>query len=170
MVVLHESPVYDRIGVGYQRFRRADPRIAVAVERALGDATRVVNVGAGTGSYEPRGRAVTAVEPSDEMVRQRPRGSARCVRADAARLPFPDATFDAAMAMLTVHHWDDQEAGLLELRRVADGIVIFTFDPSVHNSFWLFDDYVPAVKTLPTTCNVVGVDRIAEIIGADRVE
>jgi hypothetical protein len=64
---------YDRIGVGYSEIRRPDPRIAAHIEAALGDARTVLNVGAGTGSYEPTDREVTAVEPSAEMIAQRPR-------------------------------------------------------------------------------------------------
>src|SRR5688500_17257378 len=168
-MVVHEAPVYDRIGIGYDRFRRADPRIAVAIDEALGGARRVVNVGAGTGSYEPRGRFVVAVEPSAEMVCQRPAASASCVRGDAARLPFASGAFDAAMAVLTLHHWADQEAGLRELRRVADGVVILTFDPAVHNSFWLFRDYLPAVAALPSASRVLTIDRVADIVEADDV-
>jgi SAM-dependent methyltransferase len=164
------APVYDEIGVGYARFRRPEPRIEAAVHSALGAARQVVNVGAGTGSYEPGDRAVVGVEPSPQMIRQRPRGAAPCVRATAAELPFGDQAFDGAMALLTVHHWPAPETGLRELCRVAAGVVILTFDPGVHNSFWLFRDYVPAITTLPTTAAAVGVEAVAEIIGADRVE
>jgi SAM-dependent methyltransferase len=163
-------PVYDQIGVGYSRFRRPDPRIEAVVHAALGDARTVVNVGAGTGSYEPPDRAVVGVEPSPEMIRQRPRSAAPCVRGDAAALQFEDGEFDAAMAILTVHHWSEPERGLRELRRVANGVVIFAFDPVVHNSFWLFRDYVPAITQLHSTGGVLGVDAIAETIGADRIE
>lgn len=98
---------YDQIGVGYPRTRQGDPRIAAAVEDALGDARTLVNVGAGTGSYEPADREVTAVEPSQAMVAQRPPGAAPAVLARAEHLPFPDDAFDAALASMTVHHWDD---------------------------------------------------------------
>ena len=164
------APVYEEIGVGYTRFRQPDPRIESLIHAALRDARRVVNVGAGTGSYEPVDRVVLAVEPSPQMIRQRPRTAAPCVRGDAAVLPFEDGEFDAAMALLTLHHWPQPEAGLRELRRVASGVVIFTFDPSIHNAFWLFRDYVPAITTLQSTAGVIAVDRIAEIIEADRVE
>lgn len=164
------APVYDEIGMNYARFRRPDPRIERAIHAALGDTRRVVNVGAGAGSYEPLDRAVVAVEPSQRMIRQRPRSTAPCVRGDAEALPFEDGEFDAGMALLTVHHWTDPETGLSELRRVANGIVIFTFEPPIHNSFWLFRDYVPAITMLQSTAGVMGVDAIAEIIDADRIE
>ena len=109
---------YDRIGPGYTRVRAEDPRIAAAVHAALGDARTVVNVGAGAGSYEPRDREVTAVEPSEVMIAQRPPGAAPVVRADAEALPFADGAFDAAMAVLSDHHWPDRAGGLRELRRV----------------------------------------------------
>jgi hypothetical protein len=99
-----EPPVYDRIGSGYTGTRRPDPRIAAAIGTALGDARTLVNVGAGAGAYEPRGRRVVAVEPSRAMIEQRPMGAAPCVQAVAERVPFRDRTFDASFAILTIHH------------------------------------------------------------------
>jgi ubiquinone/menaquinone biosynthesis C-methylase UbiE len=115
------EPVYDRIGGGYTRARHADPRIAAALAAALGDTGTVLNVGAGTGSYEPEDRPVVAVDPSALMLAQRPAGSAPCVRAAAEKLPFGDGAFGAAMAVLTIHHWSDKPRGLAEMRRVARG-------------------------------------------------
>lgn len=138
---------YDRIGTTYAARRRPDPRIAARIAGALGPARRVLNVGAGTGSYEPDDRDVTAVEPSSEMIRKRPPGSARVVQASAEALPFEDGAFDAAMAVLTVHHWTDKAAGLAEMRRVTRGpVVILTYDPG-HEAFWLFD-YFPGIPFL----------------------
>lgn len=163
------AAVYDEIGAGYSRHRRPDPRIESAIHAALGDAETVLNVGAGTGSYEPTDRTVVAVDPSAEMIRQRPATAAPCARGDISTLDF-DGQFDAAMALLTVHHWPQPRRGLRALSRVADRLVIFTFDPEIHNSFWLFRDYVPAIAELDSTAGVIGVDAIAEVIGADRVE
>src|SRR2546429_9424317 len=106
------APTYDTIGVGYRRFRRPDPRIAVAIHDALGDAETILDVGAGTGSYEPGGRQVIAVEPSGEMIGQRATDAAPCVQAVAEALPFGDGAFEAVMAVLTVHHWPEPERGL----------------------------------------------------------
>lgn len=137
---------YDRIGVGYANVRRPDPRIAAMIDAALGDARTVINVGAGTGSYEPVGRVVTAVEPSATMIAQRPAGAAPVVQAAAEALPFADDAFDAAMAVLTIHHWQNPERGLRELRRVTRGpIVIVTFDPAARP--WL-TDYLPELAAL----------------------
>jgi SAM-dependent methyltransferase len=137
--------LYDRIGVGYGAHRCPDPRIAAAIVSALGPARSVVNVGAGAGSYEPADRAVVAVEPSAAMIRQRPRGSAPVVQASATGLPFRDGAFDAALAVLTVHHWPDRAQGLAELRRVArHRVVILTWDPE-STGFWLVEDYFPAL-------------------------
>ena len=148
------STLYDRIGTGYSLVRQPDPRIAKRIDAALGDAATVVNVGAGAGSYEPAGRRVTAVEPSAEMIRQRSPGAAPAVRASAEALPFRDASFDAGMAILTVHHWRDQPRGLAEMRRVARGpVVVLTFEHG-HPGTWL-GDYLPqlrehdAAQTLP---------------------
>lgn len=163
---------YERIGHGYARLRREDPRIAARIEAALGGARTVVNVGAGAGSYEPRDRHVIAVEPSDVMAAQRPADLPPAITATAGRLPLRDASVNAAMAILTVHHWDrEREAGVRELRRVARGpVVILTYLPEVSNRMWLVQDYVPEVgemdlRTFPD------VDELATWLGGDtRVE
>ncbi len=164
-----EAAVYDGIGRAYSRHRRPDPRIAAQVELALGDAATILDVGAGTGSYEPAGAQVTAVEPSPVMAAQRPAGAGPVVRAVAERLPFADGDFDAAMAVLTVHHWADVRAGLAEMARVARRLVVLTFDPPVHFRFWLLDEYVPEVRELASAV-VPGAHQVADMIGADRVE
>jgi SAM-dependent methyltransferase len=120
---------YEQHGRSYARHRRADPRIAARIHAALGDAKTVLNVGAGAGSYEPADRWVLAVEPSSTMRAQRPRGAAPAIDARAEALPFDDGAVDAAMACVTIHHWEPPAAGLAELRRVARGpVVVFTFD------------------------------------------
>jgi SAM-dependent methyltransferase len=140
------SAKYDSIGLNYSALRKPDPRIARAIEDALGSAQSILNVGAGTGSYEPSGRKLVAVEPSLEMIRQRDPAAAPAIRASADRLPFENDSFDAAMAILTIHHWPDKEAGLREMRRVTRGpIVLLTFDPA-HRP-WL-TDYLPALAAL----------------------
>ena len=140
-----EQRLYDAIGGGYAATRRTDPRIAARIWAALGDARTVVNVGAGTGSYEPPDRDVTAVEPSAVMRAQRPPQAAPCLAADAGRLPFRDGSFDAAMAVLSDHHWPDPIAGLREMRRVARRVVVFQFDTSHPERFWLTRDYLPEI-------------------------
>lgn len=160
---------YDTIGIDYARLRRPDPRIAARIEAALGDARTVLNVGAGTGSYEPADRAVTALEPSLEMIRQRPKDAAPAVQGTAEALPFPDQSFDAAMAILTVHHWTDLRRGLAELRRVARGpVVILTYDPAFRG-FWLADDYLPALTALDEA-KMPPLDLYGEVLGAVRIE
>ena len=137
--------LYDRIGRNYAAFRRPDRRIASAIDAALGDAFRVVNVGAGAGSYEPPGRTVLAVEPSDVMIRQRPPGAAPCLRGAAEALPLATAAVDAAMALLSLHHWTDRERGLGELARVArKRVVLLTWVPDAA-PFWLTADYFPEI-------------------------
>lgn len=135
---------YDRIGRGYSDHRRGDPRIAAQIEKALGDARSVLNVGAGAGSYEPTDRAVTAVEPSTEMIAQRPADAAPAFQASAEELPFADGSFDAAMAIVSDHHWSDRTAGMREMLRVARRrVVILNADPGLARSFWLTRDYLP---------------------------
>ena len=137
--------LYDTIGHSYAVLRRPDPRIAAAIDAALGDADSVVNVGAGAGSYEPPGRTVLAVEPSDVMIRQRPAGAARCVRGSAEALPLESASADAAMAVLSVHHWMDLERGLREMARVArKRVVLLTWIPDAA-PFWLTEEYFPEI-------------------------
>lgn len=140
------TDIYDKIGINYSDLRKPDVRIADAILNALGSCDSVVNVGAGTGSYEPTDRTVIAVEPSIEMIRKRSRTAVPAVQASAEHLPFDDNRFDAAMAILTVHHWQDKIAGVRELRRVTRGrIVILTFDPKSRP--WL-TDYIPGLAAL----------------------
>lgn len=140
------SAKYDTIGLNYAELRKPDPRIAHTITRALGSARNVLNVGAGTGSYEPTDRSVIAVEPSREMIGRRKPGAAEVIQAGAEDLPFDDKSFDAAMAILTIHHWPNKEAGLREMRRVTRGpIVLLTFDPA-HRP-WL-TDYLPELAAL----------------------
>lgn len=154
---------YERGGVGYAQVRRTDPRIAARVHAALGTAETVLNVGGGAGSYEPTDRQVTAVEPSAAMRAQRP-ADRPAIDARAESLPFPDLSFDAAMAMITVHQWPDLDGALGELRRVSRGpVLILTFDPDSLDRLWLVD-YLPELiaserRRFPT------LDRLAAGLG-----
>jgi SAM-dependent methyltransferase len=159
------SHTYDRIGVGYAHGRRTDPRWQAAILEALGDASSVVNVGAGTGSYES-GRVVLAVEPSAEMVGQRvDRG--RVVRGVAEHLPARSGFADASTAILTVHHWADWRRGLAELRRVSRRQLVLAYDTAIHVRFWLVEEYFPATAELERSRP--GAQAIAEELGADRM-
>ena len=160
------SHLYDRIGEGYAAVRREDPSIAAAIHRALGDACTIVNVGAGTGSYEPRDRDVVAVEPSPVMLSQRPVDAAPAVQASAERLPFADGAFDAAMAILSDHHWPDRAAGLRELRRVARRrAVVFQCDLDAQMDFWLVRDYLTTFRVTS-----MSIQELADHLGAQRIE
>ena len=161
---MSSAQLYDAIGATYTVTRRTEPRIAAQVWAALGDARTVLNVGAGTGSYEPSDCDVTAVEPSAVMRAQRPAGAAQCVAAAAESLPFEDQSFDAAMAIATVHHWQDPIAGLREMRRVARRVVVFTHDSTEtgwRRRFWLTRDYLPEVADL-----LVGRPSLTELARA----
>jgi DNA-binding transcriptional MerR regulator len=156
--------LYDAIGSAYPATRRTEPLIAARIWEALGDARTVLNVGAGTGSYEPPDRDVTAVEPSAVMRAQRPADAAPCVAAAAESLPFEDQSFDVAMAVSTVHHWPDPVAGLREMRRVARRVVVFTYDADDtgwRRRFWLTRDYLPEFAEL-----LVGWPSLAELARA----
>ncbi|MGH0035711.1 MAG: class I SAM-dependent methyltransferase [Myxococcota bacterium] len=164
------KPLYDTIGRGYAERRREDPRVATPILEALEGCSSVVNVGAGAGSYEPRDRRVVAVEPSPVMIGQRGARAAPVVRATATRLPFDDASFDASMAVLTIHHWPDAAGGLRELRRVARRrTAVLTCDPSLEG-FWLAD-YFPEIleidrRTMPSLSDVqrhLGATAIVEV-------
>ena len=164
---MRSAALYDRIGSTYTATRQEDPRIAQAIHAALSYARSVLNVGAGTGSYEPHDRDVVAVEPSAVMIAQRPPGAAPAVQARAEALPFPDSSFDAAMAILSDHHWDDRAAGLRELRRVARRrVVLFTWDPRFRNEFWLTRDYMPASRRLIPG---MALQDIARCLGGARI-
>ena len=161
---MSRAQLYDTIGTTYTVTRRTEPRIATQVWAALGDAQTVLNVGAGTGSYEPSGRDVTAVEPSAVMRAQRPVGAAPCVDAVAESLPFEDQSFDAAMAVATIDHWQDPVAGLREMRRVARRVVVFTKDFSDPDRFWLNRDYLPEYSDLQA--GRPSLTELARAIGA----
>ena len=141
-----QSPVYEQIGSNYAVTRRAEPRWEARIHAELERFATLVNVGAGSGSYEPEALDVVAVEPSAVMIAQRPTGCAPVVCAYAEQLPFRDGQFDVAMAILTTHHWHDPQAGLAELRRVARHQLVLTWDPAVFaQAFWLTRDYLPEV-------------------------
>jgi len=158
---------YDTIGINYDQLLRPDHRISAQIDRALGAASTVLNVGAGTGSYEPTNRTVTAIEPSIKMIRKRPASAARCIQASADDLPFGDQMFDAAMAILTIHHWSDKVAGIREIMRVTRGpIVLLTFDPSFRP--WL-TDYLPELADLDER-QMPSMSRYGEWLGPVDVE
>ncbi len=155
---------YGKIGGSYGRFRQPEPIIAAQILEALGDARTVLNVGAGTGSYEPADREVTAVEPSASMRAQRPANLSLAVDAVAEDLPFEDASFDAAMATVTVHQWSDLEKGLAEMRRVTRGpVVLLVGDPALMEDYWL-NDYIPEVRAIEAS-RFPPIQRIATALG-----
>ncbi len=161
--------LYDRIGTHYRIVRRADPRIGAQITRSLGTARSVLNVGAGTGNYEPADRIVVAVEPSEMMARQRPFGSAPVVRAVAEVIPFPDNSFDAALAISTIHHWSDPLAGLSELARVAPRQVILMNDRRFCQNSWIYD-YFPETLVVPSEQNSLTVKEISRCLSVIRNE
>lgn len=166
--------LYDKIGHAYTATREPDPAVAGAIRRALADARSVVNVGAGTGAYEPTDLDVVAVEPSAVMLAQRPPEAAPAIRAAAEALPLPDNSVDAAMAVLSDHHWRDRAAGLRELRRVArHRVVLFNADPAEAERFWLTTEYLPAFLDLippPYRRPRYWQDELVDLLGPMRVE
>lgn len=141
------EPVYETMGTSYAATRAGDPRIEWLIRGELGDVESVVNIGAGTGSYEPTDIPVVAVEPSPTMIAQRRPGSAPARRGVAEALPLRDGEVDAALAAMTTHHWTDFAGALGEIRRVVRRrAVFFTCDPDAE-SFWLFRDYFPSILT-----------------------
>lgn len=152
---------YDVIGRAYSRARREDPYIARQIHDALGSTGSVVNIGAGTGNYEPTDRDVVAVEPSMEMIAQRTGRSAPALRAVAEALPFRDRSFDVALAVITLHHWNDPVSGLREMARVARRQVVVFFEPSQTQNFWAFD-YFPTSTGLPTVQDPPGERMLTE--------
>ena len=161
------EPRYDSIGHGYSRFRRRDARIAAVIEDALGDAATILDAGSGTGSYQPAHGRVVALEPSRTMIDQRPPAAAPVVQGVAEHLPFPDDSFDAALAVLTTHHWPDLRAGLTELVRVSGSQVILTWDAEVSARFWLVADYLPEIAAhelqMPTFADVTDALQVSDV-------
>lgn len=140
------TPAYDHIGLSYSEVRRADPRFEAAIRRALGDAKRVLNIGAGAGSYEPSDREVIAVEPSPVMIAQRPADAAAAIQGTAESLPLEDKSVDATMGVFTMQHWDNVDRGLAEVLRVTrERIVFLTLDVDVTAEMWLCRDYLPEI-------------------------
>jgi SAM-dependent methyltransferase len=161
--------LYDTIGKTYATQRVPDPRIGAHILSALGTASTVVNVGAGSGSYEPTDRTVIAIEPSMTMIRQRRAGAAPAAQATAENLPIRDGAVSAVMAILTVHHWQDRKTGLDELGRVArDRIAILTWDPD-GPAFWLTEQYFPTMVARDRA-RFPAVDEFARVYGSVRVE
>ena len=162
---------YDHsLGAGYALRRRPDPRIARQIQQALGGARRVLNVGAGAGSYEPAGLDVVAVEPSEVMRAQRAPHAAPCVGARAEELPFTDQEFDATLAVLTLHHWSDWRAGCAELRRVAKRWVVLTWDSRITARFWLTAEYLPGLLETDWRRFPVTLSEQIAALGASHVE
>jgi SAM-dependent methyltransferase len=162
------APAYDRIGRTYTATRRPDPRIAMRISDALGDATRVVSVGAGTGSYEDD-RTTIAIEPAATMIRQRSVSAAPAVQAVAEALPLRDDSFDAALASLTIHHWTDWRRGIDEMRRVARRTVIFTFEPDDVGNFWLTEEYFPEIPRMDVSRTPTIADLREHLDNADDI-
>jgi SAM-dependent methyltransferase len=164
------QPTYDTLGRGYRAVRQPDPRLASKITAALGDSQTVVNVGAGAGAYEPVDRWVLAVEPSSVMISQRPSEAAPVLQTTVQDLPLADRSVDAAMAILTVHHWPDIEAGLRRLLRlVRHRIVILTMDVATLARLWIIDDYLPELLG-QHAARFPSVERLCELLPNPSVE
>jgi SAM-dependent methyltransferase len=165
-----DRATYDRIGTGYRGVRGTDPALAGRIWTALGDARTVLNVGAGTGSYEPPDRWVLAVEPSAVMIAQRPPGAAPVIQTTAEQLPLADGTVDAAMGVLTIHHWKNVAVGLRELERVArKRIVLVTMDVDALAELWIVRDYLPELLGRHTA-RFPTIDRLQTLLPNAEVE
>jgi hypothetical protein len=161
----HQPRTYDRIGAGYGQIRRTDVRLAQALQRARGGAHSVLNVGAGSGSYEPVTGWVVAAEPSAVMLAQHP-GICR-IQARAEELPFLDQSFDVAMAVMSVHHWD-LERGLTEMKRVSRRQVVFCWDPDHETELWMIEEYLPELGRFERSRHP-GIETVAEGLGAHTI-
>ena len=163
-----DDTVYGQIGQTYSATRRQDPRIAAHIDAAIGDAASVVNVGAGTGNYEPLDRLVVAVEPSPVMVAQRQDRSPLVMRATAECLPLRDGAFDVALAVLTIHHWPDAHRGLSELRRVARRQVVFFCEALQDHDFWAID-YFPEARSLASERAAPGEEVLRHVLDVREI-
>lgn len=163
---MNNRQVYERIGAGYSIGRNPDPRWQLVIDSVIGEAKRVINIGAGTGSYEPSNRAVVAVEPSQLMVSQRPQSGAAVVMALAENVPVASDWADLSMTLLSLHHWTNWRAGISEMRRLASRRMVLTYDPELHSSFWLARDYIPEIAVFERA-RVPRVDDIVSALGGD---
>lgn len=159
--------VYDAIGRGYSSARRPDPGLSALLWERLAGSSTVLNVGAGTGNYEEVALHCIAAEPSSVMLAQRPVGSAPAVQATAEVLPFDGASFDAAMAISTIHHWTDLRAGLGEMRRVAGRRLVYFSEPARLGGMWLVDDYFPEIVDMPINRSAPSADDVRAELGGD---
>jgi SAM-dependent methyltransferase len=160
---------YDTIGRTYTTTRRPDPRVEAHIRDALGGATRILNVGAGAGSYESAGPVIVAVEPSPVMLAQRGPGTAPAAQGVAEHLPFRDGAFDAALMIFTIHHWSDWRAGIAEVRRVAGRAVILTWDPEAQRAFWFTEEYLPEATTDEKIAGQ-SLAEVADLLGGATIE
>ncbi len=160
-------PIYDTIGVGYAKARRADARVEAQIHNLLGGAASILNIGAGTGNYEPTDRLVLAVEPAGEMLRQRT-NSHPVVQGVAEALPVADDSFDVSMGILTVHHWTDRNRGLRELKRVSRQQLLWVYDPEITKQFWLAE-YFPSIAVAPWEVNAPTPADLAEVLDVVEV-
>lgn len=154
---------YNLIGSNYSYFRKPDNRIAKAIEKEIGNVSFAVNIGAGTGLYEPGFLDLIAVEPSQVMINQRSAGAAPVIKSSAEELPFDDLIFDISLALLTIHHWNDLKKGLSEMKRVSKRQLIFTWDPDFPG-FWMTQRYFPEIKQIDSRI-FPRFDVIEEILG-----
>ena len=160
---------YDRAGRTYSLTRQPDPRIGAVIEHALHGMATVANIGAGTGSYEPS-NTVVAVEPSHVMITQRRAEAAPAVRAVAEHLPIGTDAVDAAIALLTVHHWSDVDAGIAEMIRVARRrVVILSWDDTVFRQFWLLREYLPAAAETDARL-AVPITKLVSLLGTVSIQ
>ena len=160
--------IYDKIGHYYSLTRQTDPRIQQRLLTELRGARRILNIGAGAGSYEPVEANLVAVEPSAKMIAQRKTDSHPVEQACAEKLPFADASFSHAMTVLSMHHWEDRAKAFAEINRVAtDKFIAITWDPSAE-PFWLTRDYFPQIHSMDMEL-FPGVSTLAEFFDAVSV-
>ena len=164
----HDTVRYDRIGRTYAHTRTAEPAIAAEIEAALGEVDTILNVGAGTGSYEPTGRALLALDPSMAMLVQRPPTAAPAIRGVVEALPFASDSFDLVTAYLTLHHWTDPKTGLTEMARVAPRQLILLCEPLQTVDFWLVD-YFPEMRCLDVETTAPRIDDVADVVDIEEV-
>ena len=138
---------YDKIAKQYQSFRKPDKRIASRISKHTKGTQKVINVGAGTGAYEPTHCDIIAIEPSQEMIAKRKVTPATIIQGVAENLPFDDNEFDVAMGILTIHHWSDIPQGLGEMLRVSKQKVVLLTWIDDSPKFWL-EDYFPEMRVI----------------------
>lgn len=144
---------YDEIGATYNGTRQADLYLTGRLLDLLQPAPDklYLDIGCGTGNYTialaDKDVNFYGVEPSETMLQEARSRHKKItwLQGTAENIPVVNNLFDAAIATLTIHHWNDLNKSFSELHRVLKDngkIVLFTSTPEQMEGYWL-NHYFP---------------------------